>query len=145
MKQNQKDTLNISLVAHTTAKDIIISSFKYDYPDLTAARLIKKKILFTLHSDKPEKLKSFNTIVSEVSKLGYYAFCIHVTKSSKEIHFWIDKKSKNVTNENLLELFLHEVIHSHQIHSENVATKFAKMGAIAYTILHKELREYIKK
>ena len=138
----KRDILTISLVSYLSAYDIIIKSFQIDYPGLSIKELMKKKMDFILYDDRKERPMKFASIIKQVKELGYYAFCIG-EKSKKEIHFWISK-DRRIKNHDIMELIMHEVIHAYGVSSEKAAMKYADIAGVAYKIVTKQMKDYLR-
>ena len=123
----------------------MIRYFRYDHPRVKEARLLNFKTEFTIvHNHRKVKDAKVKFVLKAVRRIGLWAFCRHITKDKKEIHFWIGKHKK-VQNYNIMDMLAHEISHSIGIKSEKIASKFGGVAGLAYMLMQKQLKEYIRK
>jgi hypothetical protein len=137
--------ITVELIAYDSAKSLVLKYFKFDHQGITQSKLLECRTEFTVvHNKKQVKNAKVKFVLSEIKRLGLWAFCLHRSKTNKEIHFWISK-NKKIENFQIEDLISHELSHALLgVKSETTASKFGGVAALAYKIMYDELKEYIR-
>lgn len=140
MKKNIKE-IRVSYIKHKTARDLVITYFRYDHPRMSVDKLLKQETEFQLEIDGemiyPGTVKE---VITVVEKSGIWAFCDKISdgKDYPIIHFWINNKARK-DKIKVMEIFAHETLHAVGYQSENLAVRFGGVAAFAYISMMKEV------
>lgn len=131
--------LPICLVKHSSAKRIVLSFFRYDHPRMKEDKLLNMKTDFVICFNEEEGYReaTVKDLLKMVRKVGLWGFCNHRNVKEKEIHYWIGKRA---CDDDILELFHHELIHAAGYSSERTACLFSGLAKYAYNILREDIR-----
>lgn len=132
--------IQIAFIKHTSAKDIVISYFRYDYPRMIEKNLLKQETEFELDmEDEVVYPGTVAEVVTVVNKLGVWGFCDKITHGDKkpEIHYWVN--SPDADRIKVMELFSHEVAHAVGYSSEKMACKYGGVAAFSYYSMMEEV------
>jgi hypothetical protein len=127
--------LQIAMIKHRTAKDIVLSFF--DIKNKDSNKALTKKTPFTVLLGETFKTNAtIEEVIKTVKKVGVWGYCHHTEdKDYKEIHYWF---GKNATPENLIETFAHEISHAIGVKNELRAQRYGKVALFAYAVLKDE-------
>jgi len=137
-KKSKEKELKIHLVKHPSAKRVVISYYRFDHPIMTDERILQIDSGFMVCLNEKDGFvdAAVSDLLKVVRRAGLWGFCNHKNETEKEIHYWIGKRA---LNEEVLELFAHELTHAAGYQSEKTACIFAGIARYAYNILQEEI------
>lgn len=137
MKKNNKNKnaeCGLSMVKYSSAKNIILSFFKSDYPKLTKNEILEQYTTFSFNENKSKR--KISKLIQEIHDNGFWGFCSVYENGDRGIHYWIDK-NRDVSIENMMDLFAHELAHAVGYKSEKHACSIGTIASYTYDIVRK--------
>jgi len=122
----------LELVCHPSARRLVLSYFRFRHPRMSVSRIMALKTDFCTRFDGEWKEARVRDLLLNVRRIGLWGYCHHVSKTHKQIHYWVGRRPDIVS---VLELFAHELAHAIGYSSERTACRIAGIGALAAKIV----------
>lgn len=121
----------LKFVNHRSAKNIVLSFLKFDYPKLTLKQILNENTKFEFNGNK--KSRKVTELIKEIENNSFWGYCSIYNKGKRAVHYWI--ANKGVTRQDLMDLFAHELAHAIGYKSEKHASNIGTVSAYAYDIV----------
>ncbi len=129
MKKPTKKEIKITYVEHPDAKSIVFGWFRQEHPRLTDEQLLATKTDFNVLLGERIPDATVSQVIEVVKRQKNWAYCKHVEKKHKEIHYWFAKTADHVA---IFETIAHEVAHAFGYSNETTAQKMGAIAAFTY-------------
>lgn len=136
-----KKEFRLVLVKHRILKQLVLSYFRADYPNLSDEQLLNKKTEFSTHVDVTENGVTIRSLISAIQKDGKWGYCRHLRGGVKEVHYWVTTRKISNKRKKVREFIMHELVHAAGNRDEEEACRYAKLAETAREITNDILKQ----